>query len=493
MRKFSLSVLFIIMTAKAWAGFDYNANCVQAYKALSMLKLTTARTLIDREKALHPGNSITILLDNYYDYYKILTTENKAEFDRLKGRRSDRLDALDDEDESSPYYNFAQAEINLQWALLHSRFGEFTTAGFCINKAYRLLQENQKKFPGFLPDDIPMGVVNVLLDVLPDGALKSTLGFFGIRGSTTAGMGMLQRLAAQLPQSGYAMYQPELTFYLTFIQTDVLNDPAAYSKMQQYTVLIDSSSLLKTYVKGYVALRTGHSTESIGFLQNRPPGSDYQPFAYLDYLQGMARLNIGDNDSATDYFNKFLRTNKGNNNIKDCYLHLAWIGVLAGDIKRYQAFAQLAKSKGSSYVDRDKQALVEINEGMPDKTLLQARLYYDGGLYAKALALLKDKNTGDFASVHDKAEYFYRLARIYEAQDKAADALNNYRQAINTGRNTTYYFAAAAAQKAGYIYEQHKNNSQAVAYYNIAISLKTTHVNASYQQKAKMGLKRLKA
>ncbi|GAB2700212.1 hypothetical protein GCM10027037_26190 [Mucilaginibacter koreensis] len=490
MRKFLLILILFAASCKAFANFDYNNNCIQAYKTLIALKLPAARTLIDREKAIHPKNGITILLDNYYDYFKILTTENKAEFDRLRSRRSDRLDALDDEDESSPYYNFARAEINLQWALLHSRFGEYTTAGFCINKAYRQLQSNQEKFPGFLPDDIPLGVVNIMLDVLPDGPLKSVLAFFGIKGSTSTGVNMLQSLVMKLPPSGYAMYQPELVFYLTYLQSDVLDDPNAYSKMLQYTAKIDSSSLLRSYIQAHTALRTGHSTEAVRYLHNRPDGPEYQPYPLLDYMEGMARLNIG-NEDAGDYMNKFLRTGKSSNYIKDSYLRLGWQALLQGDVKRYQAFAQLVKSKGYTYIDRDKQSVTEVNEGMPNRQLLQARLLYDGGLYEEALTVLKQSATA-LTNVREKTEYEYRLGRVLEALNNDKEALTNYQQAINTGRNTNYYFATAAAQRMGAIYESRKDVQHAIASYNMAIGFKNTSINSSYQQKAKLGLKRLK-
>lgn len=491
MRKYLIVFLCLISASRAFANFDYNANCVQAYKNIVSLKLPAARSLIDREKAIHPQNGITILLDNYYDFFKILTTENKAEFDRLKSRQSERMDALDDEDEKSPYYNFSKAEVNLQWALLHSLFGEYATAGLSINKAYRQLQNNQQKFPAFLPNRIPLAVVNILLDALPDGALKSMLSFFGIRGNTAVGVNMLQGLTMQLPSSGYAMYQPEMIFYLTYLQADVLNDSAAYTKMLQYTAHMDSSSLLKSYIQGHTALRTGHSAEAIAFLHNHPQGSEYQPYAYVDYMEGIARLNLQDED-AINYINKFLRAGRSDNYIKDAYLHLAWLGVLDGDAKRYQAFAQLVKTKGNAYIDRDKQAVIEVNEGMPNKLLLQARLYYDGGQYNKALALLNEKPAESFASVHDKAEYYYRLGRIHEALQKDDEAIANYRQVVNIGQHTTYYYAPAAAQKMGSIYERHKDSRQAINCYNQAIAYKVDAVNGSYIQKAKMGLKRIK-
>jgi tetratricopeptide (TPR) repeat protein len=488
---FLFLVLLVLSGTTVRANFDVNANCTQAYKNILSFKLKAARELIDREKAVHPQNSFTILLDNYYDYFWMLSTESKADYDRLKGNKSSRLDKLDDEDETSPWRNFALAQVQLQWALLNSRFGDNTTAGFAINKAYRLLNENNKKFPAFLPDDIPLGVVNVALGALPDGALKSVLNIFGIKGNINNGLNQLQNVTAHLPQSNYAMFYDEAVFYTTYLQTDVVNDAQAYTKMLQYTSRMDNGSLLKSYVQGYVALRTGHSADAIKYFGKRPEGSEYQPYPYLDYLTALAKMNILD-ETAINYFNKFLQNNKGVNFIKDSYLHLAWDALLDGNLKRYEAFAQLAKTKGYTYNEKDKRALTELTDPQYNPNLLRARLWFDGGLYEKALTLLKEKDAGNYSTVHDKAEYYYRLGRVYDALQRDSNALNSYQQAINIGKGSTYYFAPMSALKAGNIYEQRKDATHAVSYYNMAIGFKNHQQENSIEQKAKEGLKRLK-
>ncbi|MFD1258419.1 tetratricopeptide repeat protein [Mucilaginibacter terrae] len=488
---FSFLVLFILTGTVARANFDINANCTQAYKNILSFKLKAARELIDGEKAAHPQNSFTLLLDNYYDYFWMLSTESKADYDRLKGNKSARLDKLDDEDEASPWRNFALAQVHLQWALLNSRFNDNTTAGFAINKAYRLLNENNKKFSTFLPDDIPLGVINVALGALPDGTLKSVLNVFGIKGNISNGINLLQNVTAHLPQSNYAMFYDEAVFYTTYLQTDVVNDVQAYTKMLQYTSRMDNASLLKSYIQGYVALRTGHSADAIKYFGKRADGPEYQSYPYLDYLTALAKMNILD-ETANNYFNKFLQTNKGVNFIKDTYLHLAWNALLNRNLKRYEAFAQLAKTKGYTYNEKDKRALTELADPPYHPNLLRARLCFDGGLYEKALTLLKEKGAENYPTVHDKAEYYYRLGRVYDALQRDSNALNSYQQAINIGKGTSFYFAPMSALKAGNIYEQRKDVANATNYYNMAIGFKSHQQENSIEQKAKEGLKRLK-
>jgi hypothetical protein len=485
-----LTAIVLFVKVDARANFDFNPACVQAYKCILDMRLPEARQLINKEKALHPKNSITLLLENYYDFFYLLTTENKADFDKLKDNRSARIDLLEKEDERSPYYNFSIAQVYLQWALLQSRFGEYTSAGLGINKAYRMLQDNRKKFPAFLPDNIPLGVVNVLLGSLPNGALKSILSFFGIKGNTQTGVNMLESLAGGIRSTAYAYHYDELTFYLTYIQTDVVNDPAAYSKMLSLVAPMDANSLLKTYVTGYISLRTGHSNEAIPVFEKRTHDGAYQPYPYLYYLLAIAKMNRLDSD-ANNYFSKYLQSYRGVNFIKDAYLHLAWQCLLNGDIRRYNAFIQLVKTKGYTYHDKDKQALAEANDDAPNAALLRARLLCDGGFYNKALAAITNRSVNEFTLQRDKIEYYYRMGRIYDAMDNDDEAINWYLKAINIGKKSIYHYAATSAIRMGLIYEQRKDFAKARNAYQMLSSFSTKQFKNSLDQKAKDGLSRV--
>ncbi|MBW4890384.1 tetratricopeptide repeat protein [Mucilaginibacter sp. HMF5004] len=485
-----LTVLICCLKVDTYANFDFNPNCVQAYKAIVSLRLTEARRIINREKAIHPQNSITALLDNYYDFYYLLTTENKVEFDKLIQNKSARIDLLDKDDERSPYHNFAMAQVYLQWAFMQSRYGEFTSAGFGINKAYRLLQENAKKFPSFTPNNIPLGVINVLLGSLPGGALKSVLGFFGIKGNTQTGISMLESLSNTIKDTPYSYHYDELVFYYTYILTNVTNDPNAFSKTVNLTAAQDNQSEFKAYIIAYVGMKTGHSNEVISLLDKRVQDTDSQPYPALDYIMAIAKMNRGDND-ANNYFNKFIQEYKGVNYIKDAYLHLAWQCLLDSDIRRYNAFIVLVRSKGYLYNDKDKQALDEANDDPANVLLLRARLLCDGGYYNKALAVLANHGAGDFKLQRDKIEYYYRIGRIYDSMDNDDEALKFYTSAINIGKTSTYHYAASSAIRMGMIYEQKKDFTRARNAYQMISNFGTKQFKNSLEQKAKDGLNRI--
>ncbi|MFC1222635.1 tetratricopeptide repeat protein [Pedobacter sp. BG31] len=488
--RFSVTFLLLLSPLFSLANFDFNSNCLNAYKSIFELKLGNARAYISTEKKQHPNNSIIPLLENYVDYFTVLTSESKADFDRLKGNKSKRLDQISDDDKNSPYYLYAQAEINLQWALIRGRFGEYFNAAMEVKRANNLLQDNSKKFPNFHLNLKGLGLINAVLGNLPDGALKTALSTFGIKGNLQSGLNMFEKLADNLPKSSYEPFYEEVVFYYAYVLTDVAHSPQAYAKTMRYTERIADTSLLKSYLQSYVCIKNGHSEEAISILARRPEGGVYQPFPYLDYLEGIAHLNKLDLTAGT-YFNRFLQTTKGVNFVKDAYLHLGWIALLKGDKGTYVAFASRAVKNGYTYMEKDKQAKAEASAAVPNIDLLKARLLFDGGYLSRALQVIDSKKATDYTSDRDRTELHYRLGRIYDDLGKDDQALTAYQETIDEGRNLKYYFAANAAVQMGKIYERRKNIAKAKEAFNTAIAMKNHEFESSIENQARAGLKRL--
>ena len=487
--RYPLACILFILPGSVYANFDFNSNCLKAYQLIFELKLNAAKQVIAAEKKVHPKNAIVPLLENYVDYFHLITVESKQDFDRLKDEKSRRLDQIEDDDSSSPYYLYAQAEINLQWALLRGRYGEFFTAAREIKKANSQLLENTKKFPGFHLNAKGLGLINVFLGNLPDGMLKSTLSTFGIKGDVQKGLVMLDRLAQNLPRSTYEPFYEEVVFYYSYVMSDVVHAPDAYAKTMKYTARIPDSSLLKSYLQAYVCLRNAHNDEAITILGNRPSGDAYQAFPYLELLMGTAKLNKLDYSAAAN-FKKFLALNKGVNHIKDANLHLSWIALLNGDTGSYNGYIAKVKASGYTYNEKDKQALNE-SASPPIAVLLKARLLFDGGYYTKAAAVLAEVNPGSYQALKDKAEYYYRSGRVFDALDKDDLALQNYENSITNGRKLKYYYAATSALNMGKIYAKKKNIAKAKESFNTAINMKNHEYENSIEAQARDGLRKL--
>jgi tetratricopeptide (TPR) repeat protein len=271
---------------------------------------------------------------------------------------------------------------------------------------------------------------------------------------------------------------------------DVLHDKNNYAKLSSYLNDLDNGSILKTYLQGYIAFKTGHNDEAIANLLSIPKSPDYINLPVADYLIGCAKLCRMDADAA-DYLQKYIDEYKGMNYIKDSYLKIAYFYYLKNDEARYNYYLRLTRSKGYATDEKDKQALKEANDTQPDIDLLRARFYFDGGYYNKALTLLQNKQEASLKLLRDKTELNYRLGRVYQMLNRYNDAVASYQKAINLGRPLSYYYASNAALNVGNIYEYIKSNDQAAAYYKMALSMKDHEYQNSIDTQAKEGLERL--
>src|SRR6185312_2059729 len=225
MAKKYLLLFFIFLTCNltARANFNYDGNCIEAYKAIYCLRLNEARTLIQKEKQENPENGIIILLENYIDYFSLLASESKVDYDRLKDNRSARVSALEDNDQNSPYYLFCQAEVYLQWGLLKAKFGAYFSSSMDLKKASGLLRENAQKYPDFILNKKTLGLINVIFGSIPPN-LKTVTRILGMTGNVQTGIKQLEELRLQLPKTRYSFYKDEVIFFLCNVDIDILRN-----------------------------------------------------------------------------------------------------------------------------------------------------------------------------------------------------------------------------------------------------------------------------
>src|ERR1700744_2909898 len=319
-RLFILS-LFLITGFNAKANFVFYATCTDAYKAILSLRMNDARQLIRKEKQVNPQNGIIILLENYIDYFSLLASENKNEYERLKDSKSNRVSALEENDKNSPYYLFSQAEIYLQWSFLKAKFGDYNSSAFDAKKANGLLKDNNQKSPDFLPNQKSLALVNVIFGSIP-ASFKGITSFLGMKGNAQTGIRQLEVLRTQLPKTSYSFYNDEVIFFLCTIEINVLHNTNGYNKLIGYLAGMESDGLLKTYLLGYVATKTAHNDEAIDFLLKAPKSPQYITLPAINYMLGVAKLNRMDKDTPI-FLTKYVEEYHGTSFIKDAYMKLA--------------------------------------------------------------------------------------------------------------------------------------------------------------------------
>ncbi|MCW3121103.1 MAG: hypothetical protein JWQ38_595 [Flavipsychrobacter sp.] len=488
-----LLFIFLCITSQVYATtgnyvYNYNDNCSKAYQAYLALHIPEARSSILMEMRADPYNLMATYISDYEDCLTLLLNCDKAEYEQRKEHFDARLQLLDKGNPSSPWYRFCKAGLYMHWAIVHTRFGEQYKAALKFRKSFALLKENQQLFPTFGYNQVFAGLQEAVIGSLP-GNYKWLVSVFGISGNMKKGIGKLSMFINTHTQeqplyTEAVLYELYTRFYLAYDQKEVwnlLNNPH----------FITRNNLLNSFVKANIALDYHKADDAIMVLQSATNNINYDQYPIFNFQLGLAMLTKSD-IGCVGYFQKYIEKNKSDLYIKECWQKMSWAWYIAGNMKQAQYCRLQITLSGSTRLDADKQAeKFAQNSGWPVKEILHARLLIDGGYSAQALVLLNALDVKTIANPADKAEYYFRLGRVYEGSGDNKKALDNYRYTINIGKDRHEQFAARAALQIGLIYERTGAATNALSSFHQCLNMPAHDFQNSIDQLAKAGIHRI--
>jgi len=462
----------------------------QAYSSILALRLPEAEQFLQIERKRIPQNVYVDYLENYLQFIQSFISEDKHVFEEANAGFNKRYQRVSTLADNSPFKQFLLANMNLQWAFARLKFGQYVSAAYEINKAYRQLSANAEKFPNFVPDNISLGILHILIGLVPD-QYAWLMRIISMQGSVEQGKAEIYSvLQTSLNHAKYAYLQHEAVFYLGFVELNLSPDQSKLKQLMTYLNKLDKGNLLLSYLKIDILMRHGKNDAALQALNDIPNSKAYYPFYYLDYLKGECLLRKLD-PRAELHYAYFLHHFKGNNYVKDAWRKRAWTALLQSDTAKYYLFMDSLTSQGALEVDADKEAQEEaIQSKLPNTSLLRARLYFDGGYYAAAKIVLDSMNMAQL-TLEGKVERMYRYARIAHKLHHWEQAKVLYVNTLKSGKSLTRYFAANAALKLGQIYEVQDSLEQAGKYYSLCLDLNFTEYRNSIRGKAKEALSRI--
>jgi hypothetical protein len=446
------------------------------------------------ELKLNPENQVPYIIENYIDFLKVMIAEEENDFSNLKKNKEPRLQKLADKGNESPWFLYSQSLIYLQSGMARVKFGEYLNASLEINRAYRLLIENQRKFPDFVMNKAGLGILHSLIGTVPAKYHWATRSL-NFEGTIPQGFAEIKKAFIQVAADPNLQFLlPETAFLLNFVTLNLSSDlPLAVELADKFytgnfdPVLKESPLLIYSFANIYS--RAGENDRVIKLLTECPRTTDRYPFYYLDYMLGIAKLNRLDEDACYPLLN-FLGNFKGKNYIRSAYMHLAWYYQIQNDPKNYALYIERIKLRGNDQVDNDREALTFAESNIKaDLPLLKARLLFDGGYYSRAIEELNGYKT---TNKKNQIEYTYRLGRIYHNWGKTDNAIKYYQETINEGKKLPYYFAANSSLQLGIIYEKNNDFSLARQYYSKVLDMDFDEYQFSISNKAQAGLNRIK-
>lgn len=483
--------LWLVFPLKVFStgSYDFNVNCRKAYQLIFSYKIEEANVLLKKEVQNNPGNLIPDYLSSFGDLLETFYNDEPGRFSQFKKRQELRRARLEKGDAKSPYHRFCLAEVNLHTAMVLAKYDENFSAAYDVSKAYRLLTENAKKFPDFLPTQKDLLVLQAAVGTVPD-SYKWALKIVGFSGELKPSLQKYEKLVDDLKKSReYGFYYAETGIIYAFMQHYLLNKPeAAWNLIDELTTDYKTNAL-SAYTRSAMAIRVKKNDELIKVLTpytNTPP-----PMPYMDYMLGIAKLTRLETESGF-FIGRFLKLYKGNNYIKDAYLKLGYSFLIKGDTESYKQCMNLISRYGGSMTEEDKNALKEAAKNkVPNITLLRARLLFDGGFFQRAQQELLQKGVTYFKTENEKAEYYYRLGRINEGLEKYDEAIDAFDVVIKNYSYLKEFFAPASALYGGIAWEKKGNTAKAKDYFNKCLSYDSYPFKDSFDQKAYSGLERL--
>lgn len=496
MRKhLTYAILFFILCSFNVSAqqFEFNDNCQRAYKLAISFRFEEANKLLEVEESTNADNLIPLLIRDIEDASRVFISEEQAVYDRLKGNKKIREAKIEKGDKKSPWYLYSLAEINLHWAAAQLKFEEYISSAIEVNRAFGMLKENEKKFPAFGPTHKSLGLMRSMIGSLPD-QYQWLLKFVGVRGNFYEGYHEIKRFELITEKdSSMTAFATETMLFAGIIEANFMNsDENAIAFLDRLDKIKNFNPLL-SYVYLSTALKTGQTERVFKRTNIVEFDKRYYAFQYLNLLYGEAKLCRGDAD-ADVYIKKYLKNFKGKNYIKNANMRLWWYSIVHDQAEEAKKYFEDINGIGSIVVDEDKYALDTYHKKYwPDKSLLKARILFDGGYYSRALQVITKLELDKLTRPNDRVEFMYRLGRIYQRTNNFQQAINSYEKTIQFGGNLPEYFAASACFELGKIYELKKEYDLSLYYLNKSKTFKNHSYRTSLNQKAKAAINRVEA
>jgi len=483
-----LTLSVLTRGANVATRLDFNPRLQLAYFETQKLRLDKARVLLAQERLENPDNGALIYVENYADMYYLLISEDRAAYNKLSKKEEERLAALAALPDNSPYQRLLRAEVRLHWAFAKLKFGNEISGCWDIIKAYKLLEENQKKFPAFVPTLKSLGLLHVLIGSVPEQYTWVTR-TLGLSGDIAGGLRELRKV-----EKSETLFSQEAQLIHLLLHAYTLQLSDAQFRELKNIPARQPDNLLLHFFASSVLMKEGRSEEALLILDKAPRSSAYLPFPFLDYMRAEILLQKGQYDTAFRFYQKFQHDFKGFNFLKDSYFKLFLCRWLTGRDAEAKPLIARVPNVGETITESDGYA-EKLAESYRDgqvkdeqKVLFKARYASDGGYLREALGQLDGYTEGSFSEAANKAEFNYRRGRILQKMGKSSEAIAYFDRAIKLTQSSGLYFGPSSALQMGYIYKDLQNKPRAIVYFKKAMSYKKHEYKNSIDNKARAAL-----
>ena len=481
------SFFFVIALAHSLvAQAQWNSDLESVEKLLFDLKLNTAEHKLSQIKKSQVQNPIFLYQEASLAFLKALCDDTESQTEEAIKLIGKKIEDIEDLSQNTDYKLLALGELYVLRGVLKERLGQTLKSSLDLYSAYNVLKSAKKNYPNHPIFQMYWGVVQATIGSLPQN-YQSYLKVMGFKGDVDEGLSLIEKnfkIIMANPKYVYYQKRASINFAITYNQ---LSDDKNFD-LESRGVRVKGLPIFELGM-AKICFEQNRAAKALEYLESYEKHTNIYRFHYFYYLKAKVQLAAG-HPKTDEFFFTFLNQYKGNNFKKASHRYLAWFYFIQNENTLSEKHRKLAISEGKTLIWSDKSALKDVNEPF-NKTLLLARIKYDGGFYAEALEILKASEKTCCSSNSDQVEWNYRMGRVYQAQKKRKNASLYYKNAIDIHENLDFNVGNSALQIA-LMAEDDSDTTTAMKYYNLCLSYNGFRYQEGVHQKAKAGLSRLK-
>jgi len=477
-----MACLFLLLQQAAAAQdpeWKFDATTQRAYEMVLNLQTDQVHQLIPQPQTAQE-HYVTALAEAL----ELLITGDVEKFNDYEDRFEQRLERKTKL--NTPDDIFLQAEIRIQWAFIHFKFGHEFDAALNLRQAYLTVAEIKRRFPAFQAIKKTDALLEVIIGGVPE-KYDWILSLLDIQGSTEAGINDLQSLRT----AGHPL-SLEADMLYALVQSYVLQQTADGMQTMEKILARHPTNRLALFLGASLAIKNSQGEAALELLKRLDHQPAGLPIYFADYLKGEVYLYKAEYLNSITSFRWFISHYKGQNNLKDSYYKIALCYFLNGNENDAHALFKQAKGIGKEITEADKYAarsLAEVEE--PHIKLTKARYFTDGGYYDNARTTLESISVAETPTLRDQAELQYRKARLDHKTNRLTTAKVYYHKTIELNGSEEWYFAPNACLQLGYLAMAENDPAGARDYFIRALSYKKHEYKNSIDTKAKSAIAHL--
>ncbi|MFQ3608340.1 MAG: tetratricopeptide repeat protein [Chloroherpetonaceae bacterium] len=460
--RFLVGILIFLFSADEpnWSSPSSARLLDEGLEALFNYDLKVAFAKFDSLIILEPNRPEGYALKSTCAFWKFLLSEKEADYDVLvqyadlaHARIEAYLDAHKHNARSKALSTYFLAEHHLQLGAANARRQNFATAAIHFHKAKGLYKDALKFDSTFYDAAKGVGFIEFFSSLIPD-SYKWLASVFGYEGTREDAMRKLE-----LARDKGIYTRRECTYYVAMLnylfynryreaESELLSLAAQYPK-----------SVALSYTLGSLYFKYKDVARSEAYLKKAidDGGNENEFSAYALFRLAELQFRLNQFENAKKSYLRYLSILDLDLYRAQTYYKLGLCSELLGNRQSALAYYKQAVSNTDNpdelYARRKAKELLARPISNAEQKLLLARNHFDAGKHDSALFTLHPlfQQEGSL-NADERAEFYYRLARIYDETGKDSDAILFYQKCYGTKAERERYLAPQSRLHLGRLY-----------------------------------------